>query len=191
MYCILISQVTVLIMKMRWFTLKILTTQIGGLLQRIAANCEEPIEETARLLAQATIGEGRVILAGFGEMSAIQSTAIHGAEPFKGAVGYEAGMDISMADRVWIISRSATNANALELAQSLAQRFIPFAVLSAEKPEEDNELANLAYTYIPTGLTKGLLPGDDGQRIVQPHALAALFIYEAVKIAYDEMLSDE
>ena len=52
-----------------------------------------------------------------------------------------------------------------------------------------NELADLASTYISTGLTRGLLPGDDGERIVQPHALAALFIYEAVKIAYDEMLS--
>ena len=30
-------------------------------------------------------------------------------------------------------------------------------------------------------LTRGLLPGDDGERIVQPHALAALFVYEAVK----------
>ena len=74
--------------------LKMLTTQISGLLQRIAGNGEESIEETARLLAQATIGEGRVIIAGFGEMEAVTATAIHGAEPFNGAVRYEVGMDI-------------------------------------------------------------------------------------------------
>ena len=38
--------------------LKILTTQIGGLFQKVATNQEEAIEETARLLAQAGIGQG-------------------------------------------------------------------------------------------------------------------------------------
>ncbi|HEX5564482.1 MAG TPA: DUF2529 family protein, partial [Sporosarcina sp.] len=51
--------------------MKILTTQIGGLLQRAGSNNEEAVEETARLLAQATIGEGRVLFAGFDEMEAV------------------------------------------------------------------------------------------------------------------------
>ncbi|WP_203248432.1 DUF2529 family protein [Sporosarcina beigongshangi] len=171
--------------------MKILTTQIGGLLQRIAANAEESIEETARLLAQATIGEGRVIIAGFGEMGAVTATALTSVEPFKGAVRYVEGMDIESADRVWLLSRSAEDERALALAQLLAERFIPFAVLSADKPGEGNVLHDLSYTYISTGLTRGLLPGDDGKRIVQPHAIAALFVYEGVKLAYDEMISDE
>ena len=79
----------------------------------------------------------------------------------------------------------------MELAQQLAERFIPFAALAAEKSGSDNKLEDLAYTYISTGLTRGLLPGDDGARIVQPHVLSALFVYEAVKIAYDEMISDK
>ncbi|WP_395583966.1 DUF2529 family protein, partial [Pseudomonas syringae group genomosp. 7] len=33
--------------------LKMLSTQVGGLLQRVATNQEEAIEESARLLAQA------------------------------------------------------------------------------------------------------------------------------------------
>ncbi|NYF23473.1 DUF2529 family protein [Sporosarcina sp. JAI121] len=171
--------------------MKMLTTQINGLLQRIAGNSEESIEETARLLAQATIGEGRVILAGFGEMAAVTETALFGVEPLSGAVRYEKGMEFATADRVWLLTRSATDAQALELAQQLADSFIPFAVLAAEKPGNGNELEDLAYTYISTGLTRGLLPDDKGGRIVQPHALAALFVYEAVKLAYDEMVSDE
>ncbi|WP_438298661.1 DUF2529 family protein [Sporosarcina sp. FA15] len=168
-----------------------LTTQISGLLQRIAVNGEESIEETARLLAQATIGEGRVIIAGFGEMEAVTATAFHSIEPLSGAVRYEFGMDITAADRIWLLTRAATDRPALELAQQLAGRFIPFAALAAEKPGSSNELAELSYTYISTGLTRGLLPGDDGERIVQPHALSALFVYEAVKIAYDEMILDK
>lgn len=171
--------------------MKILTTQIGGLLGRIAANGEESIEETARLLAQATIGEGRVILAGANEMEAVIATALYGVEPLQGAVRYEEGMEIGSADRVWLFTRSSSDEWALELARTLADRFIPFAALAAEKPGEDNELENLAYTYVSTGLTRGLLPGDNGERIVQPHAMASLFVYEAVKLAYDEMLSDE
>jgi len=145
-----------------------LTTQISGLLQRIAGNGEESIEETARLLAQATIGEGRVIIAGFGEMEAVTA-----------------------ADRIWLLTRSAMDKPALELAQQFAGRFIPFSALAAEKPGCSNELEELSYTYISTALTRGLLPGDDGERIVQPHALSALFVYEAVKIAYDEMILEK
>ena len=37
---------------------------------------------------------------------------------------------------------------ALELARQLAERFIPFAALAAEKPGEDNELADLSLLHI-------------------------------------------
>lgn len=170
--------------------MKILSTQVSGLLQRIASNEEEPIEETARLLAQATVGEGRIIIASFGEMRAVTETALYGVEPLPGAVSYEPGMPIASADRVWLLTRSAKDASALALARILADEFVPFSALAAEKSDEANELADLAYTYIATGLVKGLLPGENGERIVQPHALAALFIYEAVKLAYDEMLAE-
>lgn len=169
--------------------MKMLTTQIGGLFQQISQDNEEAIEETARLLAQATFGEGRVILATFDDFDAIQSVAQNGVEPFTGAINYTEGMSIGTEDRVWILTRSATNLRALKLAIYLAEQFIPFAAVAAEK-SGDNELSNLATTYISTGVTRGLLPGDDGKRYVQPHALAGLFIYEAVKIAYDEMLAD-
>lgn len=172
--------------------MKMLTTQIGGLLQRAASNNEEAVEETARLLAQATIGEGRVIFAGFDEMASVGLNAMHAAEPFRGAVRYEDGMDIHSADRVWIFARSVMDESALELARTLADQFIPFAVVAGEKATEDNELADLAYTYMATGVVKGILPGEDlGSRIVQPHVLVTLFLYEAVKMAYDEMVSEE
>ena len=50
---------------------KILTTQLTGLLQRIQQSEEESIEETARLLAQAAIGQGYVYFASFGELVGI------------------------------------------------------------------------------------------------------------------------
>lgn len=167
-----------------------LTTQIGGLFQRLIESNEASIEETARLLAQATIGEGKVIFAGLDDLSTIYTVSQNDIDPFEGAIPYETEMTIHTSDRVWLISKSAKDPRALELARSLSAQFIPFAAIAPEK-EENNELFDLASTYISTGLMRGLLPGDDGKRILQPHALANLFIYEAVKIAYDEMLVDE
>lgn len=169
--------------------MKMLTTQLSGLLDRIAKNNEESIEETARLLAQATVGEGRVIIAGFDELSVVQTVAMASEKPFLGAVPYDPALTIGHADRVWIFTHSVDDPSALELGRSLAEAFIPFAVVAPEK-DDDHELVHLAMTYISTGLLRGLLPGEDGERIVEPHALAALFIYEAVKISYDEMLMD-
>ena len=48
--------------------MKMLTTQLTGLLQRIVNSEEENIEETARLLAQAAAREGFIYFAAFGEM---------------------------------------------------------------------------------------------------------------------------
>lgn len=171
--------------------MKILTTQLSGLLQRIAENNEEAFEETARLLAQATVGEGRVLIAGFDELSAVVSTAVHGVEPLRYAQSYAAiDMPITAVDRVWLLTPSATNPAALALAKQLNATGVPFAALAAEKPNDALELLSFAETYISTGLTRGLLPGEMGERIVQPHALAALFVLEAVKLIYNEILED-
>ncbi|MGX9133123.1 DUF2529 family protein [Rummeliibacillus sp. JY-2-4R] len=170
--------------------LKILTTQIGGLFQRVATNQEETIEETARLLAQAGIGQGYVYFACFDEMQAIEINALHAAEPFLKLRPYTEDANITDVDRVCIFTRHANHPDALKLAQTLFDRFIPFAVIASESEEDAGEMTNLAYTYVSMGIKKGLLPNDLGERIVLPYTMVALFIYEAIKIAYDEMVTE-
>lgn len=167
---------------------KILTTQLSGLLQKIQQSEEIAIEETARLLAQAGIGEGNIYFACFGEMQAIEINALQSVEPFTKCQPWSIHTILSEADRVCIFTRSATNEDALILARELSARFIPFAVVASETINEDDELSNLAYTYISTKIRGGILPNDVGERIVIPHTLAALFVYEAIKLNYDEML---
>ncbi|WP_424236653.1 DUF2529 family protein [Bhargavaea ginsengi] len=170
--------------------MKMLTTQMSGLLQRIAGREEEMIGMTARLLAQATAGQGRVFIAAFGELGAVSANAIRGQERLKGAVRYR-GEEIDSTDRVWILARHASDEEALTLARRLAEQFIPFAAV-ADEPEDDegNELAELATAYVSLGVKRGLLPSDDGGRTVFPHALAGLFVYEAVRMDYEELLSE-
>lgn len=169
--------------------MKMLTTQLSGLLQRIAGSQEEAIEETARLLAQATAGEGMIYFATFGEMDAIYQNAV-ASDLFPRLAQWTPNTDVTSADRIWILTTHSTHPEALALAQSLADSFIPFSVLSGDNPAEDDTLTDLAYTSVSCGITKGLLPTDTGDRVVVPYAFAALFVYEAVLLSVREMTED-
>ncbi|ALS76241.1 hypothetical protein AUC31_14020 [Planococcus rifietoensis] len=161
--------------------MKILTTQLTGLFQRLAKE-EEAIEDTARLLTQAIIGEGRIHLAAFGELEAVTASALNGPETLESAVRYDPTADLSTADRVWILARKDEGDS---LADELAGRAIPFAMLTAES--HGNETADV---FLSMNIDKGLLPGEAGGRIMIPHGLGALYVYHAVKLTIDEMLTD-
>lgn len=172
---------------------KILTTQLTGLLQRIQQSEEGPVEETARLLAQASIGQGVVYFVGFGEFKALVHNALTSAEPFINAAKWTPETTVEEADRVIIFTRSGQDAEAIVLAKQLNDAFIPFSAVASEVAGANNELSELAYTYISLKMRGGILPHPTklGERIVMPHLIAALFIYEAIKMEYDEMISDE
>ena len=161
--------------------MKMLTTQLTGLFQRIGKH-EESIEDTARVMAQAAIGEGTVYIAAFGEMEAVAAAAFQGPEPLQSAARWQPDIELTSADRIWILARKDEGA---ELAASLLNQFIPFAYLSAETYDNSD-----ADAFLSLGIDKGILPDDTGGRTVVPHGLAALFVYHAVKMEFDEMLAD-
>ncbi|MBD8025479.1 DUF2529 family protein [Ureibacillus sp. Re31] len=172
---------------------KILSTQMSGLFQRIIQSEEEAIEETARLLAQASVGEGNVYFACFGELLPIEIKALGKTEPFANLSKWTPETSLTDADRVCIFTTSCEDQEALSLAKKLYEDFIPFAVIAPEQQSDNNELSNLAYTYVSMKVRGGLLPHPVriGERVVIPHLIAALFIYEAIKLNYDEMISDD
>ncbi|RKJ13172.1 DUF2529 family protein, partial [Butyricicoccus sp. 1XD8-22] len=61
--------------------LKMLSTQLTGLFLKLKEKEELALEDGARLLAQATAGEGKIYFKGFNEMEGIIHEAIEGAEP--------------------------------------------------------------------------------------------------------------
>ncbi|WP_042470827.1 DUF2529 family protein [Bacillus ndiopicus] len=170
---------------------KILLTQLTGVLQKIQQNEEDAIEETARLLAQAAVGQGIVYFACFGEMQGVAQNAILSAEPMTKVALWTADTILTESDRVCIFTRHASDSEALALAEQLYDEFIPFAAVASERADDDNKLSELAYTYVSLNLRGAILPHPTklGARIVTPHLLAALFIYEAIKLSYDEMLA--
>lgn len=161
--------------------MKMLSTQLTGMFQRIAQQ-EEAIEETARLLAQAAIGDGTIFLAAFGEMKAVIPAALQGAEPLQSAAEWTPESIVMPEDRVWILVK---NDEADELIGRLNDAHLPFAVLLGEAREGVEADASVSL-----GIKKGLIPLDDGSRTVYPYAIGALFVYHAVKMAIDEMLAE-
>ncbi|HWK23042.1 MAG TPA: DUF2529 family protein [Ureibacillus sp.] len=172
---------------------KILSTQMSGLFQRIIQSEEESIEETSRLLAQASIGQGNIYFACFDELQAIELNALHGSEPFSNLHSWSPTIPLTDSDRVCIFTSNSKNNEALMLAKRLYDNFIPFSVVSSDPKSDTNELSELAYTYISMKIRGGILPHPTklGERIVIPYLMAALFIYEAIKLNYDEMISED
>lgn len=170
--------------------LKMFTTQLNGLFQRIADKEAEQIEDGARLLAQASVGEGRIYIKGFQEMKAVEAEAVSGTDSFNHCEPFDSATELTESDRVLLISRFAHDTEALDIAANLEEQGIPFVAVAGLVAAEGHSLADLADVFIDTKLTKGLLPGENGDRTGFPASMAALYIYFAMKLTVDEILQE-
>ncbi|CAM3602057.1 DUF2529 domain-containing protein [Aeromicrobium ponti] len=170
--------------------LKMFSTQLAGLFKRLQEKEEFTIEDSARLLAQAAAGDGKIYFYGTKEMSGIGYEATQSQEPFRDAAIWENDDEISETDRFIIFSRNSDDEEAIELAKKLANKEIPFVAVSTEKADSSDNLANLADVHIDLKLTKGLLPDEEGNRFGYPASMAALFVYYGIKFTIEEILAE-
>ena len=176
--------------------LKIYLTQLTGIYKKIEQNEQDNMEDAARLLAQALVSHGTVYLHGFKEMEGIISQALEGPEPIKGLKRLYSGQymaQVQQRDRAIIFARSATEPEAVALAESLTGQRIPFVAVS-QAPSADEadipNLANLADIHIDIKATRGLIPNEDGTRSGVPTLAAALFVYQGITLAIDEIIKE-
>lgn len=171
---------------------KILTTQLIGKLQKINEQ-ELDIEDGARLLAQALVGDGSIYVYAEDEFAGVYYEAKYGQEPLSRIeqLTEDNISALSTADRVLMISRSTQNEKFLEIAKTLRQNQVPFVALSSKNAKEENPIEDLAHAYIDLNLEKGLVPDEFGGRKGYPHLILALFVYHHMKLVIDEMLSEE
>lgn len=173
--------------------LKMFSTQVAGLFKRISEREELAIEDGARLLAQAAAGEGSIYIYGINEMSAIQFEAENGQEILTSAKAADSINVLSLvsdADRALIVSRFSTDPEAVAAARLLVEKGISFVGISTVILDSDDDLSSLADVHINLGLTKGLLPDDQGGRVGFPTSMAALFVYYALRFTIDEILEE-
>jgi uncharacterized phosphosugar-binding protein len=173
---------------------KIFATQMIGFLQKIAAEEELALEDGARLLAQAVIGDGRILLHGVGEMEAVVIEALYGPDPLpKAARLMENGRlrdDIDETDRVLLIARFSNDKDAISLAERLKEQGLEIAAISAVVKDEQPSLVDIVDVHIDSKLLKPIVPKEDGSRIGMPTVIAASFAYYCLLLTMDDILEE-
>lgn len=172
--------------------LKIFSTQLSGYFTRISQKEEMNIEDSARLLAQALIGDGIVYLHGTREMEGVVLEALYGDEPLKQAKrlienGNQA--EVTSADRVLVISRFSTDEHTVSIAKKLQEEGQSIVGISAVQ-EGTESLEQFTDVHIDIKLLKGLIPDDEGNRYGFPSLILALFAYHGLKFTIDEMINE-
>ncbi|PEX88641.1 DUF2529 domain-containing protein [Bacillus cereus] len=172
--------------------LKIFSTQLSGYFSKISQKEDVNLEDSARLLAQALVGDGFIYLHGTNEMDGIVSEALFGAEPMKQAKRLiESGEQaaVTFADRVLLISRFSTDEEIIKIAKKLQEEGQSIVGISAIQ-EGAESLEQYTDVHIDTKLLKGLIPDDEGNRYGFPSLMVALFAYHGIKFTIDEMLNE-
>ncbi|KJL03577.1 MULTISPECIES: DUF2529 family protein [Priestia] len=173
--------------------LKIFTTQLSGFFKRIEEQEEFQFEDAARILAQASVGEGFIYIYGVEEMHAITLEALSSAEPLSQtkALPLHELDQLTSVDRVLLVSRFSTDHKAVEIAERLKKRDIPFVSIAAVPKEiAEPSLTALADAHIDTKLLKPLIPGEDGSRFGFPAMMVALYAYYGLIFTLKEIVEE-
>ena len=170
--------------------LKMFSTQLTGLFKSIMEKEEFNIEDAARLLTQAAVGEGTIYIYGFGEMEGVTNEALQGIEPLLKAKAYNSDITLTQEDRFLLFSRYSNDSEAVQLAQKLKMEGIPFAAVSTIVQSDTESLQTLADVSIDLKVERGLIPKEDGKRAGYPTLLAALFAYFGIKFTMEEILQN-
>ncbi|MCM3773042.1 MULTISPECIES: DUF2529 family protein [Priestia] len=173
--------------------LKIFTTQLSGFFKRIEEQEEFQFEDAARILAQASVGEGFIYIYGVEEMHAITLEALSSAEPLSQtkALPLNELDQLTSVDRVLLVSRFSTDNKAVEIAERLKERDIPFVSIAAVPKEiADPSLTALADAHIDTKLLKPLIPEEDGSRFGFPAMMVALYAYYGLIFTLKEIVEE-
>ncbi len=174
--------------------MKIFTTQLTGHFNRILEQEEMNIEDSARLLAQALVGDGKIYIYGHKELHGVVLEALNGSEALtrtksllddKGVI-----RDITPEDRVLLFSYRSTDEEAISCAKQLSEKGIQTVGVSALIKNAESSLNQYTDLHIDSKLRQPLIPGDDGERYGYPAMMTALYVYYALSFTMKEILNE-
>ncbi|UOQ45325.1 DUF2529 domain-containing protein [Halobacillus salinarum] len=169
--------------------LKMLQTQLTGQFQQIAKTEEFHIEDAARSLSQALVGEGIIYVKGFEEMESIEAEALQGPEPMPKAKIYIAEDTLTEIDRVLIAARTADHPEAVKLAKEAKEAGADVIALAAVQKDKENRLKQEADFLIDTKITRPLLPFDM-RRVGFPSVMTMFYAYFVLRLTIEEIMDD-
>ncbi|WLR41696.1 DUF2529 family protein [Bacillus carboniphilus] len=171
--------------------LKIFSTQLIGHFNRIQQKEELSIEDGARLLAQASVGEGDIYVYATEQLKPLVDMSISEEEGLPSAKKFPTDLtNIQPEDRVLLFSPLSTNKNAIKIAEFLRERQVPTVAVTAIEKESTNILINLVDVHIDSKLNKQLVPTEDGTRIGFPTLMTSLYVYYGLLFSIREMISE-
>ncbi|GGE82079.1 DUF2529 domain-containing protein [Priestia taiwanensis] len=169
--------------------LKIFSTQLLGCLKKITEKEEINLEDSARLVAQAIIGDGHLYIYGAKEMHAVTLEATDGQEPFPKAKALHHVEELSPMDRVLLISRYSTDEEIVTFAKQLQEAGIPAVGISTIQDGIES-LESFVDVHIDLQLIRGLIPAEDGTRTGFPTSMVALFAYFGLFFTVQEIVEE-
>ncbi|MDT8860463.1 DUF2529 domain-containing protein [Alkalihalobacillus sp. MEB130] len=171
---------------------KIFKTQLIGLLNNTLD--EDMLEDAARLLSQALVGDGHIYIHGTGEMAAVCAEALHGKETLaRVSPLIEEGSIVTLdpADRVFLLARSSSDPEMIGIAKQLSKQHIFTVGLSATVDTDGSEhWVESVDIHLDLALSHSLVPTDTGERIGYPASLMALYTYFCLFLLISEILSE-
>ncbi|KMK78231.1 DUF2529 family protein [Alkalihalobacillus pseudalcaliphilus] len=174
--------------------IQIFTTQIQGLMKQIQTKQEEAIEDGARLLAQARVGDGFIYIHGDLEMKAVEMEALYGADQLPHIKPLQVNgqlADVGMNDRILYISRNSEEPKAIETLKPLSEKGIPIVAMGTVFDEDEQDsVHHLADVFINLQVKRSLVPLDDGTRIGYPASLVALYTFFYLSLTLKEILAE-
>lgn len=174
--------------------MEIFTTQLTGHFNRIMDQETMNIEDSARLLAQALVGEGNLYVYGHKELDGIVREALQGSERLQRAKHLfdETGSlrKLSSADRVLLFSHLSTDDEVISIAKTLSEQGIQTVGVSAISKNAEHGLDSITDFHIDSKLRQPLIPGDDGVRYGFPALMTSLYVYYAISFTLKEIMSE-
>ncbi|MDA7025368.1 DUF2529 domain-containing protein [Bacillus sp. CLL-7-23] len=173
--------------------LKIFTTQLLGIFNRIQEKEALAIEDGARFLAQAVISDHSIYVYGKKELEGILNEALHSSEPFpsvKPLPHDEVDWPVFQpADKVLMFCASPTDNDERQTAEKLNEKGVGLIIVSPSS-KEDTSIESFADVHIDLNLTRPLLPNEDGTRFGFPSLMVSLYIYHALSFTLKEILQE-
>lgn len=170
---------------------KIFTTQLIGLLNQTLD--EDILEDAARLLSQALVGDGSVYIYGKDEMVAVSAEALYGKEKLQNVKPLmEKGkiVELDPADRVLLISRNAYDEEMMQLIEQVSAKGILIVGMSAVQDDSKKQWTDWTDVHLHLKVENSLVPTDDGERIGYPASLMALYTYFCLHLLITDFLSE-
>ncbi|MGA9290817.1 MAG: DUF2529 family protein [Anaerobacillus sp.] len=170
--------------------IKIFTTQLMGKFQLIQDQHEMVIEDIARLFAQSITGGGTIYFYGEHELQGAALEAVYGNEKLPSSAILHDPAVLTDNDCVILFTRFNDDQKTAERAKEFKEYGAAVVGISATRKDATPALEQNVQFHINTGLTAGLVPNDDGERVGYPSLLTSLYVYHALYLTTREILEE-